>query len=275
MKWLNLEIATLRSPEFIGSSPTERATWLCVMAYCIEQENGGHIVGAERWKDRQWQQACGVTLKEVKETDRLLAFDGDDLLVSFYPLEKQSEVQGLRALGRAPSAKKAEAARLNGSLGGRPKITQEITHGNPPNNPPVTQGEPTVTQEDPIEGKGIGKERKGREGEGARAHAEQDICTPVALENRPATDADHWQMAERNTDWARALKAAGCKIGRDNWTQWRAIVEAHSLTQTLSSAKGTQATERWPDRVESTLTASRGQANPGEAAKAKTIKVTL
>lgn len=163
MKWLNLEIATLRSPEFIGSNPAERAAWLCVLGYCVEQENGGRMEGAAHWKDRQWQQACGVTLKEVRSANKLLAFDDDDLLVSFYPLTQQSEVQELRALGNTPSAKKAEAARLNGLRGGRPKITQEITHANPPNNPPITQEEPTVTHGEPIQGKG--KEGKEREGE--------------------------------------------------------------------------------------------------------------
>jgi len=111
MKWLNLEISTLRSPEFIGSAPTERATWLCVLAYCVELENGGRMVGAAQWKDRQWQQACGVTLKEVKQSTKLLAFDDDDLLVSFYPINKESEVQKMRALGQVQSPRKIEACR--------------------------------------------------------------------------------------------------------------------------------------------------------------------
>ena len=100
-----------------------------------------------------------------------------------------------------------------------------------------------------------------------------DLCAPSTLPTAPASEADHWQMHERNQEWAKALKAASCKIGRDNWTAWKSLVDEHSLTVTLSAAKGVLATERWPDRVESTLTASRGQQNPGDVVK--TIKMSL
>jgi len=103
--------------------------------------------------------------------------------------------------------------------------------------------------------------------------AELDICTPTKLDPKPPSDADHWQMHEKHQAWARALIAASCKIGRDNWTAWKALVDHYSLNSALSAAKGVLATERWPDRVESTLTASRGQANPGDVVK--TIKLKL
>lgn len=94
-----------------------------------------------------------------------------------------------------------------------------------------------------------------------------DICAPSILSSLPPSDADHWQMSERNAEWSRALKAASCKIGRDNWTAWKSLVDENGLSATLSAAKGVAATERWPDRVESTLTASRGQQNPGDLVK--------
>jgi len=55
MRWLNIEIANLRSPAFVGAEPVERATWLSLLAYCSDQENGGVIKGCREWKDRQWQ----------------------------------------------------------------------------------------------------------------------------------------------------------------------------------------------------------------------------
>ena len=109
-----------------------------------------------------------------------------------------------------------------------------------------------------------------------RRHAradEGDLCAPSTLTTAPASDSDHWQMHERNQEWAKALKAASCKIGRDNWTAWKALVEAHGLNATLSTSKGVLATERWPDRVESTLAASRGQENPGDVVKV--VRMTL
>ena len=101
MEWLNIHISTLRSPEFIGSNPAERATWLCVLGYSVEQENGGRIVGGATWKDRQWQQACGVTLREVRSADKLLKVSGGDIEVNGYPVAKEAHVRQARGAGMA------------------------------------------------------------------------------------------------------------------------------------------------------------------------------
>ena len=119
MKYLNIDLSTLRSPEYIGSAPTERGTWLSVLGYCADQENGGRIVGAMTWKDRQWQQVCGVTLREVRATTRLLLVEGDDVIVFDYPLFLEEEIRNRRASGRAGgqarTQAKTQAARENGA----------------------------------------------------------------------------------------------------------------------------------------------------------------
>lgn len=108
MEWLNIHAATLRAPEYIGSEPVARATWLNVSSYCAGQENGGRIEGAARWKDRQWQQTCGVTLAEIHASGDLLSFDGDDLIVWGYPLDTEEKLRRNRqhaaAGGRAKAA---------------------------------------------------------------------------------------------------------------------------------------------------------------------------
>jgi hypothetical protein len=138
MEWLNLHIArTLRSPEVIGSSPAERGTWLMVVAYCAEQENGGRLAGGATWKDRQWQQTCGVTLREIQAAKRLLSIESGDIIVRHYPVDKQKIVQQNREIGRvggrARTEDKSEAARRNGASGGRPN--------NPSENPSETEEE--------------------------------------------------------------------------------------------------------------------------------------
>ena len=118
MNWVNLEMRTLRSPEYIGSAPVERATWLNLLAYCCAQENGGRLVGAAAWKDRQWQQVCGVTGREVRKATRLIAIEGDDVLVFAYPTEKEDEVRARREAGREGGLRSGEArarAKLEGS----------------------------------------------------------------------------------------------------------------------------------------------------------------
>lgn len=109
MNWLNLRTSWLREPEFIGSEPAARAAWLCVLSYCCEMENGGRITGARAWKDRQWQQTCGVTLEEVQSAGALIGWDGDDAMIWRYPEEKQAEVEAKREAGRRGGLSSGEA----------------------------------------------------------------------------------------------------------------------------------------------------------------------
>lgn len=94
MDWINLHIPSVfRSAQYIGSSSPARGAWLSVLAYACEIECSGRIAGAATWKDRQWQQACGVTLKEVKDAKQLLVIDGDDVLVNGYPHAKEKQIK--------------------------------------------------------------------------------------------------------------------------------------------------------------------------------------
>lgn len=111
MEWLNLKTSTLHATEYIGADPRSRATWLNVMLWCAQQENGGLIKGARDWKDRQWQQTCGVTRREVDSSHTLLVWDGDTLIVWNYPTDKELIVRERREIGRSGGLKSG-AARL-------------------------------------------------------------------------------------------------------------------------------------------------------------------
>lgn len=93
MNWLNIEMRVLRAPEYIGSEPIQRATWLQLLAYCAEQENSGVIRDCASWKNLRWQQTCGVTLQEVSESCDLWTWKNGNLLVWSYPHNKQTEMQ--------------------------------------------------------------------------------------------------------------------------------------------------------------------------------------
>ncbi len=154
MNWINLNVTVLDSEEFLGAEPTERGTWLCLLRYCCGQENGGRIEGAKAWKDRKWQQVVRVTLKEVMALCDLWKWDGDDIIVGFYPEDKEAEIKHLRSIGKQTSDAKKAAAKANGSKGGRPTK-------NPTENPTGTQQE---TQTKPIEVEvEVEVERKGKE----------------------------------------------------------------------------------------------------------------
>ena len=109
MIWLNLETRILHAPEYIGSDPTSRATWLNVSLWSAQQENGGRIVGAALWRDRQWQQTCGVTIREVNDAAPLLVFEAGDLVVWNYPILKELEVKAKREGGQRGGIKSGEA----------------------------------------------------------------------------------------------------------------------------------------------------------------------
>ena len=110
MNWINLHTDTLRSEEYLGATPIERATWLNLLAWCVSQENGGVIEGASEWGERKWMQLCGVTKEEATLVSALYQLGSDGLMVvSLYPLDKEREVQAKR-----------ETAKINGRKGGRP-----------------------------------------------------------------------------------------------------------------------------------------------------------
>lgn len=106
MDWLNLHSSTLDAPEFVGSEPLDRATWLCLLRYCIGQENGGIIAGCRAWADRRWQQLACVTKGEVERTAELWTWQGDDLHVWRYPMDKEKDVKRLRSMSKGASRKR-------------------------------------------------------------------------------------------------------------------------------------------------------------------------
>lgn len=157
MDWLNFHIPTSgRSPEYIGSSPTERGAWLSVLIYACTIECGGRIPGAANWKDRQWQQAAGVTLDEVRAADRLMRFDGDDLIVNGYPAEAEKQVRKNRK-----SAKAGGMAKWSKTKAERDAVTMPPGSATsmPPGMPPGNAGMmPPGHAKGEGEGEGEGKE---------------------------------------------------------------------------------------------------------------------
>jgi len=96
MQWLNLNVATLDSEEFVFSTPVEQSVWLNVQCLYISQENAGVIPGTRCWTNRQWQQMVRVPRKDVLRESRLWEWRADDLVVKFYPHSSQLEVQAKR-----------------------------------------------------------------------------------------------------------------------------------------------------------------------------------
>lgn len=241
MNWLNVRTETFRAPEYIGSEPTARATWFNVTAYCCEQENGGRIRWAALWKDRQWQQTCGVTIDEVRSSSPLVIIDGDDVVLWNYPLDRESEIQELRELGRnggrAKTQAKQRAARENGSKGGRPK-TQQTEE---------TQAEnPTKTQRNPIQWNGKEGNRNGREGEEA-------ATSPTTASMIPGMPSKEQWLARI------ATPAHGCE-----WPEWW-MRKWENLEKTGWKMRSGQDIVRWDVHQDSLIPYYRSDFNERKA----------
>lgn len=197
MNYLNLETRILHAPEYIGSDPTERATWLNVSLWSAQQENGGRIVGAATWKDRQWQQTCGVTSREVRAARTLLTWEGQDLIIWNYPISKEHEVKTKRDAGKLGGIKSGEArSKQNGSTASSSAS-------------PDTRSSASTEGDGSTERKGREKEGKGKEEEveGAAASLEALAVdsSPVILVFKCSGRESSWSLRQSFLDRLKSV----------------------------------------------------------------------
>jgi uncharacterized protein YdaU (DUF1376 family) len=248
LDWLNLHISTIDSPEATICDPVRRATWVWLLRFCIGQENGGRIENCGTWGDTTWQQMAKVRLREVRAESTLWHWDGDALVVHFYPVEKEAEVQAKRTGGtyggKAATEAKAQAARENGKKGGRPK-TQAETQA------PETQ-EPKLN---PTEWNG--KERKGKE-----AAATAAACNAAAApENESPFDGEPTAVtrvlsAETFMEWKnKYLRFLGINPARGAGVgDWADLFNRHGWSEMckaadyLISVRKDPSHKIWPDQ---------------------------
>jgi hypothetical protein len=193
MDWLNLHIGTIDSPEATLCDPVRRATWVWLLRFCIGQENGGRIEKCGAWGDTTWQQMARVRLREVRLESTLWHWDGDALVVHFYPVEKESEVQAKR-----------ELARTNGRTGGRPRKTN-VGCGS------ETDEKPTSVISPKAEGNGMERNGIGMEYTPAAAAA---VVAPAA--------------APGLFDEVEPQPAAAPKMIK-SWMDWRLTIGRHRV----------------------------------------------
>lgn len=191
MHWININIDALQSMEFKRSNPTKRATWLSLLGYCCQHETGGRITGCRDWSDREWLQVCGVTKEEVLTDSLLCTFDGDDLLVAFYPLSQEQAIKAKREAGKK---------------GGRPRKIDA------PQSPELQAKEPYGLPDGSDSLKRKEKEGKGKEGKGKNTMSD---------EAPPAEDGEFGLFGEKietgptiEEEMERVWKAYPSKTGR-------------------------------------------------------------
>jgi hypothetical protein len=216
MNWLNLQTSVIRSPEYVGCDPVQRATWLNLMIYCAEQENGGVIPDCASWKDRRWQQTCGVTKPEVDDQCDLWSFDGENLTIWGYPAEKEEEIQKMRESGARGGKKRAENAA---------KSKEKQDSSSPPSTLPSS---PPSTERKGKEEKGIlpptpqGEESESTEDFYAENMPTQNAQSMLDLEKRVRSLRSGWELPLAYTEQKLLAEASRC-LSELTAAQWQTM----------------------------------------------------
>lgn len=214
MNWLNIRLATLRAPEYIGSDPVARATWWNIVCYCAEQENGGKIIGAKKWKDRQWQQTCGVTLAEVDAAGYLLKWEEDDLSVWNYPLEKEAEIRVKR-----------EAGHVGGKRSGKERLKHAAKQKR---SSASSSAESSASTEGEVEGEGERNEKKNCAG----AHG---CSLPSALDTPRFREAWAKYVSYRKRRHIAALLPESVALQWSKMEGWGEAAAVDQIDETIRS----------------------------------------
>jgi hypothetical protein len=243
MNWINIHTDVLRSESYLGAEPVERATWLNLIGWCCSQENGGSIKGAATWRDRKWQQLCGVTKEEVSTKGDLWEWSGDDLVVKFYPLEQEEKVSKNRESGKKGGrpVKKSAAKKPHGLHDQKPHgLHGHKPHGSEEEKPHGLEEEkPHGLEEEKPHGLDSLK-RKGREGkEREREHGitpadsepENVIISgempPVTLEAAKSKGEEMMVMPEVVEAWWLARDAVGWLRKEQPVRRWISDLKAY------------------------------------------------
>jgi hypothetical protein len=206
MRWLNLSTSARTSPEFIGSEPTDRATWLCLILWCAEHETSGRVSNCANWGDRRWMQTFGITRDEIVRECDLWAWEGDDLVLWGYPHEQEALQKSKREGGRIGGVRSGEARRTT--------ETTQPPEANPDNQAPseaVLQGVPEGVLQGVLHYNGEGVlERKGKEGKGKEGKEMELPAYEAGVESPEASDAPISEILnawnEIGNPFARVLK---------------------------------------------------------------------
>jgi hypothetical protein len=116
MEYINIHKSILDSMEFTAASDAQQGTWVKLLGYLCGQEQGDRIKSAKLWADRVWtKQAISPVI--LKKPSPLWQWEGDDLIVNFYPHKQEAAMKAVRE-GGARGAAKTNARRAGGTPGG-------------------------------------------------------------------------------------------------------------------------------------------------------------
>lgn len=216
MTYLNIPAVVLRNEVMTDATHAQKGVWLTLMAYCVEQENGGKIRGVFAWSEIKLARALGVQKSDLFEGSPLWTRKGDDLEVEFYPKEKQRIVQAKRKSAHAAAIARWANRSSSDSASDRSEesVLQSDHASDHASDHEMRKG---------MEGKG--REEKGISplpplGESAE---EGSVGSEVPTDEEVVEWADGWAG-----DLARAIPAGIPEAYTLNWLAWRKTPKAGS-----------------------------------------------
>lgn len=277
MEWLNIHRSDVEGEAMQDAPRAQVGTWLFLSIFCAGQENGGRIAGAKGWSDRKWLKVTSLSAEEVQEESGLWHWDGEDLVVEFYPADQEAVVRSKRRGGRAGGKKRVENFRK------RKADLEGVPEG-------VLEGKAKADLEGVVEGD---LERKGREGKEkernereepapgdesliptlseVRTWAEMSAVDPeFAAQKHAATSETHgWVKNGRLIDWRGRFKRYWDE-DREGWSR------KNKKTAAVNGASlPTDQDWWWTEEVDLVKKALVGAMMAGDEAKGARLKEVL
>jgi hypothetical protein len=104
VEFVAVNVAGTTGPDWLRRDPALRGHWHALISFCAMRENGGTVVGAAAWTNRDWDRTAGVTraaLRKLADGDEpLVRWDGDDLVVLGYDRGREAAAVAGRERGR-------------------------------------------------------------------------------------------------------------------------------------------------------------------------------
>jgi hypothetical protein len=104
VEFVAVNVAGTTGPDWLRRDPALRGHWHALISFCALRENGGTVVGAATWTNRDWDRTAGVTkaaLRKLAAGDEpLVRWDGDDLVVLGYDRGREAAALAARERGR-------------------------------------------------------------------------------------------------------------------------------------------------------------------------------
>ena len=104
MEFVAVNVAGTTGPDWLRRDPALRGHWHALISFCALRENGGTVVGAAAWTNRDWDRTAGVTkaaLRKLATADEpLVRWDGADLVVLGYDRGREAAALAARERGR-------------------------------------------------------------------------------------------------------------------------------------------------------------------------------